>query len=298
MSDPRVVVIPKPLDALPAPAGPLGDDPETRAIATRLTLAREEHAASTATLRTLFAARWPDARWLETPSRAVLADADLVVTIGGDGTFLTVARHVDRTPILGINSSPSTSVGHYCGATARTVEAMLEAALSGALTPTPLTRIRAWIDGAELPYEALNDVLFAHRVPVASTRYALRVFADDPTDATHLAPRHELQLSSGIWVATAAGSTAAIRSAGGVVLPITDPRLQWRVREPFIRDGVVLDLKGGLTEQPIDIVSRSDRNALFLDGHPEPWTVPFGGRARLERSPRPLFAYLDALPRL
>src|SRR5262245_22273871 len=36
---------------------------------------------------------------------------DLVVTVGGDGTLLRASHSVAKTPILGINSSPSTSVG-------------------------------------------------------------------------------------------------------------------------------------------------------------------------------------------
>ena len=41
-------------------------------------------------------------------------DVDLVVSMGGDGTFLKTASYIKTTalPILGINTDPSRSVGH------------------------------------------------------------------------------------------------------------------------------------------------------------------------------------------
>ena len=41
---------------------------------------------------------------------------DLVLTVGGDGTFLEAARNVQQQLILGVNSSPDSSVGRFCAA--------------------------------------------------------------------------------------------------------------------------------------------------------------------------------------
>ncbi|MFO0746295.1 MAG: NAD(+)/NADH kinase [Myxococcota bacterium] len=286
----RLVVVPKPLDSVPraAPVAPPGGviDPGWAPIGRRLAAARAEHLATLDQLRAVLAELAPAAEWVAEPSPESLAGAALVITVGGDGTFLTAARHAGRTPLLGVNSSPTTSIGHYCLATAETFASALGRALGHldgdpAQAPTALSRIRAEIGDTVLPFEALNDVLFANRSPVASTRYGL-----------HIGDESTLQLSSGIWIATASGSTAAIRSAGGVVMQRSDPRLQWRVREPFVRAGCTLALTEGLTDLPIEILSRSDKNALFLDGQSEPHIVPFGTRARLSRAPDPLFAFL------
>jgi NAD+ kinase len=276
----RIVVVPKPQEArrdrLAVP-----DDPEAQAIAQRVGLAKREHAATVARVRSSLEGH-PGVEWLETVSAPILAGADLVVTIGGDGTFLTVARHAGTTPLLGVNSSPSTSTGHFCAALPHTFDEVLGACLAGERAPTALTRIRADIDGAELPFDALNDVLFANRVPVASTRFAIRI-----GDVS------ELQLSSGIWIATASGSTAAIRSAGGEVRPVGDQRLQGRVREPYRRDGEpAAQLLFGFIDDAIELVSRSDDNALYIDGHGEPYPVVRGARARISRSPEPLLVHL------
>ncbi len=278
--DVRIVVVPKPLTALPTVPEPIGDDPESRAIARRLQLARREHADTIARIGEALGGDQRTVSWVSHPTAQDLANATLVVTIGGDGTFLTVARLLTNTPLFGVNSSPSTSTGHYCAATADTFPARFEDVLSGAIAPVPLTRIMVSIDDVAHDTAALNDVLFAHRTPVASTRYALRI-----GDAS------ELQLSSGIWVSTASGSTAAILSAGGTVMEVADPRLQYRIREPYALAKIPPNLTHGFVEQ-LEIVSRSDRNALFLDGHTDPIPVPFGARARLQRAPVPLDAFL------
>jgi NAD+ kinase len=276
----RIVVVPKPLDALPTVKEPTGNDPESRAIAQRIGLARAEHAATIAAIGEWLGGTDLDVSWARSPSDRAVADASLVVTIGGDGTFLTVARHVSSAPMLGVNSSPSTSTGHYCGTTASTFAAAIDHILSGAAKPTPLTRIEATLGSERIRPFALNDLLFAHRSPVASSRYALRV-----------GDQSELQLSSGIWVATATGSTAAIMSAGGSAMALDDPRLQYRVREPYQRGDNRFALTAGFCEH-LEIVSRSDRNAIFLDGHQDGLIVPFGTRVTVGIAPEPLFAFL------
>lgn len=42
--------------------------------------------------------------------------ADVLIAIGGDGTFLVMSSYVqnNQTPILAINSNPSSSLGYLC----------------------------------------------------------------------------------------------------------------------------------------------------------------------------------------
>lgn len=42
--------------------------------------------------------------------------ADVLIAIGGDGTFLVMSSYVqdNQTPVLGINSNPSSSLGYLC----------------------------------------------------------------------------------------------------------------------------------------------------------------------------------------
>lgn len=276
----RIVVVPKPLSLLPTVSEPVASDPESQAIARRINLAHREHAHTIAVIGESLGGSLDQVSWVASPSAEDLVSADLIITIGGDGTFLTVARHVGTTPLFGVNSSPSTSTGHYCAATAATFASRLEDVVAKRVTASSLTRIAVDVDGVSVPLSALNDVLFAHRTPVASTRYALR-----------LGEQSELQLSSGMWVATASGSTGALQSAGGSVMELDDERLQYRVREPYMRGATRPTLLGGFCDA-LEIVSRNDKNALFLDGHPEPIAVPFGARAQVRRAHTPLNAFL------
>jgi NAD+ kinase len=99
--------------------------------------------------------------------------------------------------------------------------------------------------------------LIAHANPAAVTSYTLQ-----------LGDISELQKSSGIWIATAAGSTAAIRSAGGRVMPLRSRKLQFLVREPYFGDGSRYRLLKGLVAPgtPLQVTSRMRRGRLFMDG--------------------------------
>ena len=69
------------------------------------------------------------------------AQHDLVVTVGGDGTFLETSHHVRDTPMLGVNSSPGFSVGVFCGATCKTIEKTLLGMRKGTVKPITVNRV-------------------------------------------------------------------------------------------------------------------------------------------------------------
>lgn len=206
---------------------------------------------------------------------------DLVVTVGGDGTVLDAARLVRDTPVLGVNSSPSTSYGHFTCCTAGDFDRVLGEVLEGRRRPRALTRIALRIDGNLHPRPALNDVLLADRVPAATSRYLLEVDGEQ-----------EAQKSSGIWVSTAAGSTGALRSAGGSPMDLADRRLQFRVREPCCPPGCALRLAGGILEGSLVVVSRMLHGAAFLDGRRTAVPLRFGTRVEVRNDAPPLWIFL------
>ncbi|MFA6049952.1 MAG: NAD(+)/NADH kinase [Candidatus Paceibacterota bacterium] len=160
-------------------------------------------------------------------------DIDLVVTVGGDGTFLWASKFINvknKAAIIGVNSAPGSSVGYYtaCNAIsfhARILDNILQSPYRdfGDLS-THLTRMRLFINGVSPKFggEILNDVLFTAAHPADMTRYVLTTEEGS-----------EEQKSSGIWFSTPTGSTAAMLSAGGVVQPWDDDRIQYLVREPY-----------------------------------------------------------------
>ena len=182
---------------------------------------------------------------------------DLLCSVGGDGTFLEVARHSLSTPLLGINSDPRRSIALFCAADQETVRNRLEDVLAGRLREVRLARLQVTVNDAPLGYYALNDVLFCHANPAAMTSYTLRF--DNVEEA---------QKSSGVWFASAAGSTAAIRSAGGRLMPLRSRRLQYLVREPYVADRKRYRLGKG-TVAPgaqIELISKTRQGRLYIDG--------------------------------
>ena len=258
------------------------DDLDRRRILDRLGLAHRENAASAAVVSSALTASGVVVLQRQQPTKAEIAGVDLLIAVGGDGTFLRTAQRDVDVPMLGVNSSPSTSVGHYCGATAEDFGDVLEAILTGTIAPSPLTRIGLHVGARQLPHYALNDVLLAHRSPAASARYLLRI-----------GDRSELQTSSGVWVSTASGSTGAIHSAGAAALPPEERRLQYLVREPFSPPAGGPVMVSGMLDEQLLLVSRSPHLAVFLDGHHRSYQVGFGTAVRIARAERPLpvFAY-------
>jgi len=206
-------------------------------------------------------------------------DAALVVTVGGDGTLLAASHQVGRTPILGVNSAPSHSVGFFCGVKKGHAAGAIERALEGKMRAVELTRMTVLLNGKPLSTRVLNDALFCHRSPAATARYIVT-----------LGRVVEEQKSSGFWVGPAAGSTAAQRSAGGKILPLTSPDLQLVVREPYTPEGEKLKVTRALIASKKELFVRSKirQGRLFIDGPHEFTEIQMGDRLIFRRSPESL----------
>jgi len=207
------------------------------------------------------------------------SDAALVVTIGGDGTLLAASHHVGKTPILGVNSSPLSSVGFFCAARRKNVHAMLARALAGTVGGVRLSRMQVAINGRVLSRRVLNEALFCHETPAAASRYLL-----------HYGRRTEEQVSSGFWIGTAAGSTGALRSAGGRVLPLASKALELVVREPFAGGGKRYRMTK-LVMAPakeLTVTSKMHDARLFLDGPFKHTSIRLGDRLSFGVSDEPI----------
>jgi NAD+ kinase len=184
-------------------------------------------------------------------------DADLVVTVGGDGTLLAASHNVARVPILGVNSAPSSSIGFFCAARLDNAERLLGAALSKRLLSVVLRRMRVTVNQAVRSRRVLNEALFCHASPAATSRYIIQ--------SGRVREEHR---SSGFWIGPAAGSTGAQRSAGGKVLPLDSEALQLVVREPYTAFDLTYRLLRVVVPPRGRLVVRSKMEdaRLFLDG--------------------------------
>ena len=247
-------------------------DPSVR----RLISSYEEHQATTEEVHEALDRLGAKAVWVgrsHAPFEA--SSADLVLTVGGDGTLLAASHRVRDTPILGVNSSPTHSVGFFCGTKKGHVASAVEKALAGRMRAVVLSRMAVLLNDEPVATRVLNDALFCHSSPAATTRYS--VILDRITE------QHK---SSGFWIGPAAGSTAAQRSAGGRILPLTSRALQFVVREPYRPVGEKLRLARALVEEGSELVVQSEvREArIFFDGPQDSLQVRIGDRLVFKRS--------------
>jgi NAD+ kinase len=253
-----------------------GNDPHVKRLVarkditvSRLRRAHEDHVATVREVREAIDAIGGKARFFEGPRakleghRGAGAACDLVVTVGGDGTLLGASHQIGAgTPVLGINSAPADSVGFFCGAQKGRVLEALRGFAAGTIARVELARMRVECNGTLVHDRVLNEALFCHELPAGTSRYILRVTG---ADGDKLA---EEQKSSGVWVGPAAGSTAAQRSAGGRVLPLTSRRLQFVVREAYVpRDEKLRLLRGAVDDGgSLELLCKMRAAKIFLDG--------------------------------
>jgi NAD+ kinase len=219
------------------------------------------------------------ARFRDRSMVGTIEDFDLVITVGGDGTLLSVSHSIGDTDVFAINSAPYDSVGFLCSARRGNVLERLTELLDGGLETTRLARMRVAVDGKVAHTRVLNDCLYAHKNPAMTARYFL-VFGGD----------QEEQKSSGIWIGPAAGSTAAIRSAGGRRLAPTSQMIQFVVREPYNPRGDAYEYARGLVApgEVFELWNKMREAALYVDGPRTVVPLEIGQRVRFDLSPEPL----------
>ena len=256
----------------------------------RLVRAHDDHETTVREVEDALTSLGVQAKFVEAaePLTGTFDDVDFVLTVGGDGTLLLAShRASSRTPILGINSAPKDSVGFFCAAKKGQVRRALVAMMRGKLPKVVLTRMQVELNGTQVHERVLNEALFCHASPAATSRYILRV-----KDGTARAVEEEHR-SSGLWIGPAAGSTAAQKSAGGKVLPLSSKRLQYVVREPYAPRGQRIRLSRGTLGDggSVTALCKMQTAKLFLDGVHTAFDCTLGDVVTFLRSPDPLVVF-------
>jgi NAD+ kinase len=209
---------------------------------------------------------------------------DLVMTLGGDGTFLETSHLVMDVPILGVNSATMSSHGHWCLANRGNFPQVLDDILSGTRLPLPIMRLAVAVSGTVLAEPIVNEVCICDPSPAGTTRFQLEVRG----------VVEELR-SSGILIGPGSGSTGWMRSAGGVILPATSQQFQFLVREPCVWPGESRQLLRGLLErhESIKLVPIMPEAKVFIDGKHISYDIERGDEVIVRASPHDLRAYLS-----
>jgi NAD+ kinase len=178
--------------------------------------------------------------------------ADLVVSLGGDGTMLRAMRLADgmQAPVLGVNLG---KLGFLAEVDVPDLPAALSAIDAHDFTVEPRLAVDATFGDQKVT--AFNDIAVARTPGQGSARVAVRVagqpFVSYAADA--------------VIVATPTGSTAYSFSAGG---PITSPSVEALLVTPAAPHsaysrGVVLSVDD---EVDLDLLPSSGRLAVEVDG--------------------------------
>ncbi len=205
-------------------------------------------------------------------------DVDLVVSFGGDGTLLSVARSAGTrsVPILGVNLG---RLGFLTEVNIDEVRPALEKVLAGDVTVVARMRLEVEAfrgDERLAHYHALNDAVLTRQV--LSRMIDLEARADGIKVTTYHA--------DGLIVSTPTGSTAYSLSAGG---PLLLPGLEAIILTPICPHSltqrpIVLPQHVELT---IVVESESGDAALTVDGQ-EGLDLEPGDRVVMHRSPHPV----------
>ena len=206
------------------------------------------------------------------------AEVDLLISLGGDGTLLGVARAAGsrRVPILGVNLG---TLGFLTEVNVDEMLPALDTVLSGEAEVVSRMRldVQASRDGQQLGrFIALNDAVIAKAA--LSSMIDLETFAAGQDVATYHA--------DGLIVSTPTGSTAYSLSAGG---PLLLPGLEAIVVTPICPHSLTQRPLVLPVESEIEVVvrTRGGQAALTTDGQ-EGIDLVDGDRVSLRRSPHPV----------
>lgn len=199
---------------------------------------------------------------------------DLVVVLGGDGTLLSVARHLGgrRVPILGVNLG---SLGFLTEISKQEMLSALDLFLSGRATLQDRMMLVATLFRGEetvASYPCLNDAVLNKSAMARIIEVRIEVGGNWLTDMR----------ADGLIVATPTGSTAYNLSAGG---PILTPGMDALVLAPLCPHTLTMRpivLDGA---QPLDLTLLRGSEEVFLTADGQTGCpVRIGDRVRVQRA--------------
>jgi hypothetical protein len=187
----------------------------------------------------------------------LLNKSDLVITLGGDGTFVESANRIEDTYILGINANPDTSEGAL---TSIDVEEIgeLDKILDGNYNVKTRQRADVIRNGVILPERSTNETYVGAKSRFHASRYILKY--------KNCA---EEQRSSGVIVSSGTGSKAWFKSAGGKEFGSGEEKLSFIVSEPYYGKRIYCPSTFGgeiLSDEKIEIESTRDFGGILAIG--------------------------------
>ncbi len=198
--------------------------------------------------------------------------ADLVLSIGGDGSFLTTARRVGAAsiPIMGINTG---HLGYLAAADITHPEALVQEIMQGNYDVQPRSVIEVLSDSVELPAcpFALNEVA------ILKQNTASMITVDTTLNGEPLA----CYRCDGLIVSTPTGSTGYNLSVGG---PIIAPTAADWVISPIAPHSLNMRPLVVGDDSYVDMVTSSRSTAYLLSIDGKSVALPIGSRLTLRKA--------------
>lgn len=199
----------------------------------------------------------------------LFAPTDIVIALGQDGLVANTAKYIGQQPLIGVNPEPARFDGVLLPFTVDRLAHAVHTVLAGRANIRQVTLAEAVLnDGQRLL--AFNDLFIGARTHV-SARYKITY-----------GERTENQSSSGVLVATGAGSTGWLSSmynmaegltsgshGGSVAFSWESRDLFFVVREPFASKHSQIGIAGGPIQQGGALrieSSMAQGGAIFSDG--------------------------------
>lgn len=202
------------------------------------------------------------------------SEIDLIVVIGGDGTFLRSSHLNESIPMIGINPNPEKKEGFFMQLNKNNYLSFLKQALDEIKTIDHF-RLEILINGKTLLERALNEAYIGSEKPYMMFNYELS-----------LNGVAEFQRSSGILIGTPCGSHAWIKSAGGKKLKLDEKKFQYLVREPY--EGKItgkFSYKKGIVDENSKVkVIPKTKGILVIDSVSKPYPIEPDDKVEIKKS--------------
>ncbi|MBI2547046.1 MAG: NAD(+)/NADH kinase [Candidatus Aenigmarchaeota archaeon] len=201
---------------------------------------------------------------------------DLIIAVGGDGTFLRAAQFVDSQILFGVNSDIKNKEGFFMKANKNDFERKLKKTMKNRIKIKKLPRLQAYINNKRIETLALNEFFIGPRRSYHAAKYVIEANGNK-----------ERQKSSGILVTTPTGSYAWAKSCCSKTLPLNSKNFQFVVREPY--EGKVFKnyrLKYGILNknQKIKIMSEMLDGILIADSVSKEYNLKNRSKATIKMS--------------
>jgi len=204
-------------------------------------------------------------------SKAQFQNKNLIIAVGGDGTFLRAAHFVRHQVLLGVNADVKNKEGFFMKADKNDFDVYLKKIMKNKTKIKKLPRLEAYINNKKIDALALNEFFIGSQKAYHAAKYLVSING-----------RSERHKSSGILITTPIGSYAWAKSCCNKTLPLNSNKYQFVVREPYERKIFKnYKLKYGILNKnkKVSVVSEMINGIIIADSVGKEYELKIGKKA-------------------